>query len=855
MGADSELVIFEKQIEKLFVGSNPIKLMEHSISIENSGDEISAQISDLKFSFYKSGDLAGKFTVSSRSLELNRVGPALLVYQEETMNVLKPIVVGPSDVEFLSEKFKDELGSGDVIILKMVFGENGLNSTIKIKADYLIKLYHDENRPAIRFSFRLIDWEASDGIALYGYAPIYSVNENGRLLLSKSLKSEDIRFYSNGYQSWSINNLYHNGFKYRNGKIRYSNICLFNHDDRLGGDFMAEMVSVITDVSERSSLLLGFTTNAKQYTRILMDSLDSNGLLKKLITICQTDSIPLSMLSEELKSSEELLVEFAVQNKGYQLLENWANETGKKMNALVSESKKPLAGWCSWYYYYTKIIEQQMVENVEFFKTHKDFPLDLVQLDDGYQKSVGDFLTLNEKFPKSIESGNGLGWLTEVIHESGKLAGLWIAPFFALKESKLFIEHPDYFIKDKKGNFLKTHYNVMWGGELYGLDLSKDEVVQYVKNHARYISEKWNFDFLKIDFIFASEVLESDYAVKGFTRAQILRRGVEAIRRGFGKDKIILGCGAPLGPCIGLVDVMRIGTDTAANWVSFEFLSRFANTNVPALKPALLATLNRAYMHNTLWINDPDCVVVRENKSKLTIPEIQTELTIFGLSGGQVFYSDDMTLLSEERIHYAKLLTPIHRASAVTTDLLCNYPPKYFSESETTPFGDFTIAAVINWDGAKKEILKLSEIMDIRFSSKYSEHQKFAIFEYWTKKFLGVHSLEEEFMSPKIEKHGVLYLSIVPVQSEQIDSPIFLSSTLHIKQGLAEIKSFSKEKGRIKIELELAGVHQGSLFFLVPSRMEMRSDSAAVKTYDVLNGRISEVSITLNEKATIILNF
>jgi hypothetical protein len=300
---------------------------------------------------------------------------------------------------------------------------------------------------------------------------------------------------------------------------------------------------------------------------------------------------------------------------------------------------------------------------------------------------------------------------------------------------------------------------------------------------------------------------------------------------------------------------MRIGTDTAANWVSFEVLSKFANTNVPALKPALLATMTRAYMQNTLWINDPDCVVVRENKSKLTIPEIQTELTIFGLSGGQVFYSDDMTLLSEERLHYAKLLTPIHRASAVATDLLCNYPPKYFSETEKKPFGDFTIAAVINWGGAKKEILKLSELMDTRFSSKYAPNQKFALFEYWSKKYLGIHSLNEEFMSPKIEKHGVLYLSIIPIQSEPIDSPIFLSSTLHIKQGLAEIKSYKKEKGRIEIDLELAGIHKGSLFFLVPARMELKCETASVKTYDVLNGRISEISITLNEKSKIIISY
>jgi len=586
-----------------------------------------------------------------------------------------------------------------------------------------------------------------------------------------------------------------------------------------------------------------------------MNSTKSKGLLTKLITVCQVDSIPLSDLSKELQSSEELLIEFAIKKTGYQMLENWAKETGVLMNARISDKKKPLAGWCSWYYYYTKINEKEMLKNIEFFDKRKDFPLDLIQLDDGYQNTIGDYLTLNNKFPKSLESGNGLGWLSNEIHSTGKLAGVWIAPFFAMKKCKLLIEHPEYFIRDKKGKLVKSHYNPMWGGFLYALDLSKDEVIDYVENHARYISETWKFDFLKIDFIFCSEVLESDYAVKGYTRAQILRRGVEAVRRGMGPDKIILGCGAPLGPCIGVVDVMRIGTDTASYWSMLEVSNKWFGVNVPALKPALVATVTRAYMHNELWINDPDCVVVREAKSKLSTAEIHTQLTIFGLSGGQVFYSDDMSLLSEERIHYAKLLAPIHRSTAVANDLLYNYPPRYFSESEEMPFGDFTIAAIINWKGKRKEKLKISEIMDTRFSSKYKPDQKFVIFEYWTKKLIGFYTLNEQFVSPPIEKHGVLYVSIIPVKSEQIEEPVFLTSTLHIKQGLAEIKSWVKEKNKIAIDLELAGEHSGSLYFLMPLKMDMKSDSIPVKNYDIINGKLAEVPLTLKEKGKIVLTF
>ena len=45
-----------------------------------------------------------------------------------------------------------------------------------------------------------------------------------------------------------------------------------------------------------------------------------------------------------------------------------------------------------------------------------------------------------------------------------------------------------------------------------------------------------------------------------------MRAGYDAIRRGAGDDAFILGCGAPLGTCIGVVDGMRIGPDVAPSW-------------------------------------------------------------------------------------------------------------------------------------------------------------------------------------------------------------------------------------------------------------------------------------------------
>ena len=42
--------------------------------------------------------------------------------------------------------------------------------------------------------------------------------------------------------------------------------------------------------------------------------------------------------------------------------------------------------------------------------------------------------------------------------------------------------------------------------------------------------------------------------------------GMEAIREAVGPDVTLLGCGAPFGPMLGLVEAMRIGPDVSGDW-------------------------------------------------------------------------------------------------------------------------------------------------------------------------------------------------------------------------------------------------------------------------------------------------
>ena len=61
---------------------------------------------------------------------------------------------------------------------------------------------------------------------------------------------------------------------------------------------------------------------------------------------------------------------------------------------------QPVSGWCSWYYYFHAVTEDEVLINLDEIASRPDeLPFDYVQIDDGYQAEIGDWLTPNEKFP------------------------------------------------------------------------------------------------------------------------------------------------------------------------------------------------------------------------------------------------------------------------------------------------------------------------------------------------------------------------------------------------------------------------------------------------------------------------
>ncbi|MDQ1720643.1 MAG: alpha-galactosidase [Pseudonocardiales bacterium] len=256
--------------------------------------------------------------------------------------------------------------------------------------------------------------------------------------------------------------------------------------------------------------------------------------------------------------------------------------------------------WCSWYHYFTDVTQADMAENIAAIDK-LDLPVEVIQLDDGYQSEIGDWLSLSDRF-------DSLAGMVARITDTGRRAGIWIAPFLAGSRSRLAAEHPDWLIGDGDQPVLANHN---WNQDTFALDATHPEVQAYLTEVFGHFTEL-GFDFFKADFLFAAALDGSRHADAAPVAAY--RQGLDLVRQAIG-DSYLLGCGAPILPSVGKVDAMRISPDTAPH-----FEPAGGDLSKPSGRAAMITGQGRAWQHGRFWINDPDCLIARpevENREAL----------------------------------------------------------------------------------------------------------------------------------------------------------------------------------------------------------------------------------------------
>ena len=333
-----------------------------------------------------------------------------------------------------------------------------------------------------------------------------------------------------------------------------------------------------------------------------------------------------------------------------------------------------LTGYTSWYNYFQKIDENIILRDLKGLSRARE-SVNIFQIDDGYEPFVGDWLDYNGKdFP------NGMKTIADAVHREGYLAGIWLAPFNVQRgKSRILKEHPDWLIRNPDG---KPQLGcVAWGGA-YTLDIYNSEVREHLKKVFDTVLNDWGYDMVKLDFLYSQCRTPRDNK----TRGTIMCEAMDFLRECVG-DKLILGCGVPLGPAFGVVDAYRISCDVDLSYGGKFYNSMSIHNELPSAQNAINNSMFRRHLNGRAFLNDPDVFFLRDHNLTFTWEQKLLLAKINNLFGRVLFVSDDAGEYSEAELEVLK--ETFRESDAKILDVKCigaradgNYEIKFIENGE-----------------------------------------------------------------------------------------------------------------------------------------------------------------------------
>ena len=159
------------------------------------------------------------------------------------------------------------------------------------------------------------------------------------------------------------------------------------------------------------------------------------------------------------------------------------------MRSKWAKKRRPILinNWEGTYFDFT---EERLLE---IASKAKDAGIEMFVLDDGWfgkrdsdNCSLGDWYTDLRKLP------SGIGGFAKKINDLGLKFGLWFEPEMVSPDSDLYRAHPDWMIHTPRREPVTSRWQ-------YVLDLSRDEVCEYVINAVSRVLSEANIEYVKWD--------------------------------------------------------------------------------------------------------------------------------------------------------------------------------------------------------------------------------------------------------------------------------------------------------------------------------------------------------------------
>lgn len=290
--------------------------------------------------------------------------------------------------------------------------------------------------------------------------------------------------------------------------------------------------------------------------------------------------------------------------------------------------------------------EAQIEKNASQIKT-KEISVNTIIVNETYQNKIGDYFDIDTKrFP------NGMKGLADIIKDNGYKAGIWLAPFIAEKKSKLYKEHPTWFLQKTFHLKVVGGYNPSWSSKYYVLDIYNEEAYHYITDLFKTVFYEWGFDVVYLDLIYAAAV----EARIDKTRAEIMRDVSKFVNKAC-KGKTVIAASAPIGSAFGEYGYCKISVDNAPFWEdtimkNFGFKERVSTEN------ALNTTIARRYLNKNMFRSISTSYFIGSEDTQLTLLEKHTLLTLNSLLTDSMIISDKIESYDDIELSLLKKIFP-----------------------------------------------------------------------------------------------------------------------------------------------------------------------------------------------------
>jgi len=493
---------------------------------------------------------------------------------------------------------------------------------------------------------------------------------------------------------------------------------------------------------------------------------------------------------------------------------------------------EPVAGWCSWFAYFTDITEENIKKTADVLsEILSPYGYKYLQIDDGYQRAEGlpeFWLQPNKKFP------GGLEHLAEYIKSKGLKPGIWTNVSFNQEE---FAEkNKEFFLLDESGQVAHGNWiNI-------SVDGSNRKAVDQIIRPVYTGLKQMGWEYFKVDALrhLRYEGYNSHpeyFRKKNVERVEAYRELVLAIREEIGKEHFMLGCWGIRPELIGIIDGCRIGTDG----YSFAGLSQYNSFN------------------NVVWRNDPDHI-------ELSPEEAYRSTMVTSLTGSLFLLTDKPEVYGTDIVEPAKRAVPVlftqpcqifdvdpsrsNHLDRVDVEV-SGSGPRIFDASRTPTVHLFLMEInkeFENWmllgrTGGECEIIPFEQLGIISDADK-----EYYIFEFWTKRLIG--SFSESFPPGKIDAKYNCQLFCI---REKLDHPQVIATNRHITCGGYDLEDVRWKNNILSGKSRLVGNDNYILYLTEPSGFAFKNAScegAMIKKIQKQEGLV-QISILSETNATI----